>query len=121
MKSNHRLKVGLFPLKVKALYRYIPIDCFWMDLWMSSIPRLVEESRLKRDKALPEWASTSTPRHVERVDVFGTAHSSLCCKSSHRTECSSNFMEGKQRLNYGKFCWYLMEVWCFYVEEYTLE
>ena len=46
------------------------------------LPQLVEKSRLKRDKTLPEWASTSTPQHVERFDVFETAHSSLRCKSS---------------------------------------
>ena len=38
------------------------------------LPRLVEVSCLKRDRTLPERASTSTPGHVERVDVFGTAH-----------------------------------------------
>ena len=66
-------RLGVSRLKLKPYidtFQFIASGCTCGCL---RLPRLIDVSHLKRDRTLPEQASTSTPRHVERVDVFGTA------------------------------------------------
>ena len=46
----------------------------WMDLKLLRLVDFVGESNLQINKTCPSGATTSTLRHVERVDVIETAH-----------------------------------------------